>query len=332
MTWPDFVEWLYRNKVVLIAVTCTVAGVGGCLVGLRVWLQGPKCRSKARLEGKTVVITGSNTGIGKETARDLSRRGARVVMLCRDLQKARTAAEEIHEETGNPVVVHHMDLASLQSIRSTAEILKDTEPNIHILINNAGVMMCPRWETKDGFEMQLGTNHLGHFLLTMLLLDQLKASAPARIINVSSIAHTQGRMHWDDLHLKQQYNAKEAYCQSKLANVLFTRELAKNLQGTNVTTYSLHPGVVQTELGRHIHQSVNGFIHWAFHFFGNFFFKTVTRGAQTTIYCAVDESLATQSGKYYSDCAEKQPHPLALRDDEARRLWDVSIQLVGLNV
>lgn len=330
MTWHDFVEWLDENKVVLIAVTCSVVGVGGCLAALRAWLQGPSCKSKARLDGKTVIITGSNTGIGKETARDLSHRGARVVMLCRDLQKAKIAAEEIHQETGNALVVYHLDLASLQSIKDTATTLKDVEPNIHILINNAGVMMCPRWETKDGLEMQLGTNHLGHFLLTLLLLDQIKASAPSRIVTVSSIAHTQGRMHWEDLQMKEHYEAKEAYCQSKLANVLFSRELAKRLHGTGVTTYALHPGVVQTELGRHIHQSVNSFIHWAFHFFGNFFFKTVERGAQTTIYCAVEESLSSHSGKYYSDCAEKQPHPRALCDDDARRLWDTSLQLVGL--
>ncbi|KAG7154554.1 retinol dehydrogenase 11-like [Homarus americanus] len=331
MSWPEVVKWFDQNKIVLIAVTCSVVGAGGFLVGLRVWLQGPSCKSKARLDGKTVIITGSNTGIGKETARDLSRRGARVVMLCRDLQKAKVTAEEIHQETGNTVGIYQLDLASLESIRNTANTLKDTEPNIHILINNAGVMMCPRWETKDGFEMQLGTNHLGHFLLTLLLLDQIKASAPARIITVSSIAHTQGRMHWEDLQMKERYEAKEAYCQSKLANVLFSRELSRQLQGTGVTTYSLHPGVVQTELGRHIHQSVNGFIHWAFHFFGNFFFKTVVRGAQTTIHCAVEESLATTSGKYYSDCAEKQPHPLRVCDDDARRLWDTSLQLVGLD-
>ncbi|XP_063606922.1 retinol dehydrogenase 13-like [Penaeus indicus] len=331
MAWSDFVEWLDENKVVLIAVTCSVAGAGATLLALRAWLQGPSCRSKARLDGKTVVITGANTGIGKETARDLAKRGARVVMLCRDLDKARSAAEEINKETGSTVGVYHLDLASLESIRSTAAALRDTEPQIHVLINNAGVMMCPRWETKDGFEMQLGTNHLGHFLLTLLLLDQMKAAAPSRIVNVSSIAHTQGRMHWDDLHFTESYDAKEAYCQSKLANVLFTRELGHRLKGTGVTTYSLHPGVVQTELGRHIHESVNSFIHWAFHFFGKFFFKTVVRGAQTTIYCAVDESLATQSGKYYSDCAEKRPHPNGVSDEDAKRLWDTSLQLVGLD-
>ncbi|XP_045593373.1 retinol dehydrogenase 11 isoform X2 [Procambarus clarkii] len=323
-------EWLDNNKVVLIAVTCSVVGAGGCLAALRAWLQGPTCRSKARLDGRTVVITGCNTGIGKETARDLSRRGARVVMLCRDLQKAKVAAEEINKETGNTVGVYHLDLASLESVRNTAAILSQTEPHIHALINNAGVMMCPRWETKDGFEMQLGTNHLGHFLLTLLLLRQLKASAPSRIINVSSIAHTQGRMYWEDLQLKKNYDAKKAYCQSKLANILFTHELAKQLHGTGVTTYSLHPGVVQTELGRYINQSVNGFIHWAFHFFGKFFFKTVERGAQTTIYCTVSEDIATHTGKYYSDCSEKQPYPHAVSDADAKRLWDTSIQLVGL--
>ncbi|XP_068248495.1 retinol dehydrogenase 13-like isoform X3 [Palaemon carinicauda] len=331
MTWADFVHWLDDNKVVLIAVTCSVVGAATCLAALRIWLQGPKCKSKVRLDGKTVVITGANTGIGKETAKDLSRRGAKIVMLCRDLEKARLAAEEIHKDTGNTVGVYHLDLASLESVRNTAATLKDTEPKIHCLINNAGVMMCPRWETKDGFEMQLGTNHLGHFLLTLLLLDQVKAAAPSRIVTVSSIAHTQGRMHWEDLMRTETYDAKEAYCQSKLANVLFSRELAKKLQGTGVTTYSLHPGVVQTELGRHIHESVNDFIHWAFHFFGQFFFKTVERGAQTTIYCAVDESLANQTGKYYSDCAEKKPHPRGECDDDAHRLWDTSLRLVGLD-
>ncbi|KAK7083205.1 hypothetical protein SK128_011721 [Halocaridina rubra] len=330
MSWDSFVEWLDHNKIMLIAVTCSVVGVGSVLVALRLWLQGPKCRSKARLDGRTVVITGANTGIGKETARDLSRRGARVVMLCRDLEKARMAAEEIHKETGNTVGVYHLDLASLKSVRNTAATLRETEPKIHCLINNAGVMMCPRWETKDGFEMQLGTNHLGHFLLTMMLLDQVKAAAPSRIVVVSSIAHTQGKMHWDDLMMKDNYDAKESYCQSKLANILFARELGKRLKGTGVTTYSLHPGVVQTELGRHIHESVNGFIHWAFHFFGKFFFKTVERGAQTTIYCAVDENIATHTGKYYSDCAEKKPYQQAESDDDSCRLWDTSIQLLGL--
>lgn len=331
MTWPDLMEWLDENKIVIIAVTCSVVGVSGGLAVLRVWLQGPSCRSKARLDGKTVVITGSNTGIGKETARDLSLRGARVVMLCRDLEKAKTAAEEIHKESGNPVGVYHLNLSSLASIRNTVAALAQVEHKIHILINNAGVMMCPYWETADGFEMQLGTNHLGHFLLTLLLLEQLKAAAPARIITVSSIAHIQGRIHWEDLHMKKSYDPKKAYCQSKLANVLFSRELGRQLQGTGVTTYSLHPGVVQTELGRHIHQSVNGFIHWAFHFFGNFLFKTVKQGAQTTIYCAVTEDLSAHTGKYYSDCAEKCPHPNALSDEDAERLWKMSLQLVGLD-
>ncbi|CAL4088042.1 unnamed protein product, partial [Meganyctiphanes norvegica] len=346
MSEDNFASWLDDNKVAIISVTCSllvymrlelvthpiaflVVVVSG-IVLLRWWLQGPKCKSKATLVGKVVVITGANTGIGKETAKDLARRGARIVMLCRDLDKARVAAEEIHHETGSTVGVFQLDLASLESIRNTADTLKQAEPNIHILINNAGVMMCPRWETKDGFEMQLGTNHLGHFLLTLMLLEQIKNSAPARIVNVSSIAHTQGKMNWDDLMNEKNYDAKEAYCQSKLANILFTKELAKRLSGTGVTCYSLHPGVVQTELGRHIHESVNGFIHWAFHFCGNFFFKTVVQGAQTSIYCAVDESISKHSGKYYSDCAEKRPNSQALNEEDATKLWEKSLHLVGL--
>jgi len=300
------------------------------IVMLRWWLQGPKCKSKATLIGKVCVITGANTGIGKETARDLARRGARIIMLCRDLDKARLAAEEINKETGSTVGVFQLDLASLDSVRNTAATLKEAEPKIHILINNAGVMMCPRWETKDGFEMQLGTNHLGHFLLTLMLMEQIKNAETARIVNVSSIAHTQGKMNWDDLMSEKNYDAKEAYCQSKLANILFTKELATRLKGTGVTAYSLHPGVVQTELGRHIGESVNGFIHWAFHFCGNFLFKTVVHGAQTSIYCAVDESISTHSGRYYSDCAEKRPHSVATNDEDAAILWDKSLNLVGL--
>ncbi|XP_037780282.1 retinol dehydrogenase 13-like [Penaeus monodon] len=232
MAWSDFVDWLDENKVVLIAVTCSVAGAGATLLALRAWLQGPSCRSKARLDGKTVVITGANTGIGKETARDLAKRGARVVMLCRDLDKARSAAEEINKETGSTVGVYHLDLASLESIRSTAAALRDTEPQIHVLINNAGVMMCPPGRTNDASQCSSGRNQPLPFLLTLLLLDQMKAAAPSRIVNVSSIAHTRkGRMHWDDLHFTKSYDAKEAYCQSKLANVLFTQELAHRLRG-----------------------------------------------------------------------------------------------------
>uniref|UniRef100_A0A3P8WWJ6 Si:dkey-23o4.6 n=1 Tax=Cynoglossus semilaevis TaxID=244447 RepID=A0A3P8WWJ6_CYNSE len=186
---------------------------------LRKWIAGGVCRCSVRLDGKTVVITGANTGIGKETSREMARRGE--LMACRDLTRAESAAEEIREATGNGnVVIRHLDLASLHSVRQFAKDYVDSEDRLDILINNAGVMMCPKWLTEDGFETQLAVNHLGHFLLTNLLLPKLKSSAPSRVVNVSSIAHRGGRIDFDDL-----------YQQSKLANVLFSRELARKLRG-----------------------------------------------------------------------------------------------------
>ncbi|XP_030273904.1 retinol dehydrogenase 13 [Sparus aurata] len=164
-----------------------------CLAVLRKWIAGGVCRCSVRLDGKTVLITGANTGIGKETSRDLARRGARVVMACRDLTRAEQAAEEIRQSTGNGnVVIRHLDLASVYSVKQFAKDFLDSEDRLDILINNAGVMMCPRWLTEDGFETQLAVNHLGHFLLTNLLLPKLKSSSPSRVVTVSSIAHRGG--------------------------------------------------------------------------------------------------------------------------------------------
>jgi retinol dehydrogenase-12 len=217
-------------------------------------MQGPRCRSKARLDGKVVVITGANTGIGKETALELSRRGAKVIMLCRSTERGNAAAEQIKKVTQGDVVVHKMDLASLKSVRECAEQLNNSLEKIDILVNNAGVATCPFQRTEDGFEMQIGTNHFGHFLLTNLLLPLFKKAAPgARIVNVSSLGHTMGQMYWDDINFeKSPYNPLNAYTQSKLANVLFTKELARKTEGSGVTVYALHPGVINTELGRHI--------------------------------------------------------------------------------
>ncbi|XP_062320859.1 retinol dehydrogenase 13 isoform X2 [Osmerus eperlanus] len=204
-----------------------------CFILLRKWIAGGVCRCSVRLEGKTVLITGANTGIGKETSRDMAHRGARVVMACRDLTRAEKAAEEIRHSTGNGnVVVRHLDLASLYSVREFTKEFLASEERLDILINNAGVMMCPKWITEDGFETQLAVNHLGHFLLTNLLLDKLKSSAPSRVVNVSSIAHRGGKLQFDDLFFnKRPYNSLVSYRQSKLANVLFSRELSRRMKG-----------------------------------------------------------------------------------------------------
>ncbi|KAM4602543.1 retinol dehydrogenase 13 isoform 2-T2 [Polymixia lowei] len=311
------------------ATGLTLALVAGILA-LRRWLAGGVCRSKARLDGKTVLITGANTGIGKETAMDMACRGARVILACRDMTKAYIAADEIRQQSGNGnVVVKKLDLASLQSVRDLAKDVQKNEQRLDILINNAGIMMCPKWKTEDGFEMQFGVNHLGHFLLTNCLLDLLKKSAPSRIVIVSSLAHKKGHIHFDDINFDKDYQREKSYRQSKLANVLFSRELAARLQGTGVTTYSLHPGVIRTELGRYLFPTLALWKRIVAQPL-LMLIKTPWEGAQTTIYCAVEESLENVTGLYYCDCVSKEPAPQALDDITARKLWDLSASMVGL--
>jgi len=254
-----------------------------------------------------------------------------VVMLCRNVEKAEEAVEEIRKATEGEVVVHKLDLASLASVRECAEQLGNSLEKIDILINNAGVMACPEMRTTEGFEMQIGTNHFGHFLLTNLLMPQLKKAAPtARIVNVSSLAHTRGQMQWEDINWKETpYNAIQAYGQSKLANILFTKELARKGEGSGVNAYALHPGVINTELGRHLQDTFGPLVMlWKV---AMPFIKTPESGANTTIYCAVDESIADHNGRYYSDCKEKQTAPQAENIEDAKKLWEVSEQLVNLN-
>ncbi|XP_071751616.1 retinol dehydrogenase 12, like [Centroberyx gerrardi] len=283
--------------------------------------------SAARLDDKTVVITGANTGIGKETALDLAKRGAKIIMACRDMEKAQVAVKEIIEGSGNEnVTCMKLDLSDTKSIREFAEVINKEETKLNILINNAGVMVCPYGKTADGFEMQIGVNHMGHFLLTHLLIDLIKRSAPARIVTVSSMAHAWGAINLEDINSEKGYDKKAAYSQSKLANVLFTRSLAKRLQGTGVTAYSLHPGVVQTELWRHLNgpqQLVMKMI--------SPFTKSSVQGAQTTIYCAVEPTLETESGGYYSDCAPATCSAAATDDNVAQKLWELSCQMLSVS-
>ncbi|NXI80953.1 RDH12 dehydrogenase, partial [Rhipidura dahli] len=300
---------------------------------IRRYVAGGRCKSTARLEGKVVIITGANTGIGKETARDLAQRGkcsARVIIACRDIAKGEAAASEIRAETRNQqVIVKKLDLADTKSIREFAEKFLAEEKELHILINNAGVMLCPYSKTADGFEMHLGVNHLGHFLLTFLLLERLKQCAPARIVNVSSLAHHGGRIRFHDLHGEKCYNRGLAYCHSKLANVLFTRELARRLQGkfqrqAEFTANALHPGSVYSELVRH-----SFVMTWLWKIF-SFFLKTPCEGAQTSIYCAIAEELDSVTGQYFSDCQPAYVSPRGRDDKTAKKLWSVSCELLGI--
>uniref|UniRef100_A0A8C9QKA1 Retinol dehydrogenase 14 n=1 Tax=Spermophilus dauricus TaxID=99837 RepID=A0A8C9QKA1_SPEDA len=202
------------------------------------------------------------------------------------------------------------------------------EPRLDVLINNAGVFQCPYTKTEDGFEMQFGVNHLGHFLLTSLLLGLLKSSAPSRIVVVSSKLYKYGEINFEDLNSEQSYNKSFCYSRSKLANILFTRELARRLEGTNVTVNVLHPGIVRTNLGRHIHipllvKPLFNLVSWAF-------FKTPLEGAQTSIYLASSPEVEGVSGRYFGDCKEEELLPKAMDDSVARKLWDISEVMVGI--
>lgn len=328
-TFKSFAE---TNRISLISLTALTSFI--FLTRKFYFAGGSYNDKKTKLNGKCAIITGSNTGIGKEAAFDLARRGARVILACRDLERANKAAEEIRAKSGNGnVVVELLDLASFDSIRKFSAKINAQEERIDLLINNAGIMMCPKWTTKDGFEMQFGTNHLGHFLLTNLLLDKIKSSPQSRIVNVSSLAYKRGKMNWSDLNWEKSYDPNKAYGQSKLANILFTRELAKKLEGTKVTVNALHPGVVRTELTRYLSDTF-GFsavlLKYMFFPLIAWFFKTVPEGTQTTLYCALSSDLNNVSGFYFSDCKLSQLLPHALDDQDAKKLWEISEELCKL--
>ncbi|ELT86992.1 hypothetical protein CAPTEDRAFT_207048 [Capitella teleta] len=294
------------------------------------------CLSDARLDGKVVIVTGANTGIGKETALDLVNRGAKVYMACRSMARGNAAAADIKKlsKTGDDrVVVRELNLGSLASVRAFAKKFKSEETKLDVLVNNAGVGVPPLGATEDGFELQVGINHLGHFLLTVLLVEPLKAAAPSRVVTVSSRGTKQAdELGFDklrrDQHTEETYVRMAAYGRSKLYNVLFSKELARRLGGTGVTTYSLHPGVIATEIQRHL--IPNKFLDAVVSYAVWPFVKDVVHGAQTTICAAVDPALANDSGKYYSDCAEKIHDCYVCEDidSDAEKLWRVSLEAV----
>lgn len=297
---------------------------GGTFLLYRDFVGGRQYTGKELCLGKTVIITGANTGIGKETAKVLGLRGGRVILACRDMKKCEETRKELVEETVNKqIICKELDLASMESIKKFADDINKTEKYLDILINNAGIMRCPKMVTKDGFEMQFGVNHLGHFLLTNLLLDKLKKSAPSRIINVTSQSYSVGKINFYDLNSDIKYDPVDAYNQSKLANVLFTKELAKRLEGTGVTVNCLHPGYVKTELSRYMpaYKSVSGYL---LHPIFSLITKDSRQGAQTTSYCALSKDLEKVTGKYFSDCQEKEISEAGKDEKAAHRLWLIS--------
>ena len=303
----------------------TVAG-SGFIYLLRRYIGGRTCVSPNLLTGKTVIITGANCGIGKETACELAKRNARVILACRDLQRAHTAVEEIRKKTlMGELIVKQLDLASLSSVRQFSEDVLREEPRIDVLINNAAVFQCPYWKTVDGHEMQFGVNHLGHFLLTNLLLDCLKKSSPSRIVIVSSMLYKRGTMNFDDLNMEKVYNKARAYGNSKLANCLFAKELHSRLAGSGVDVLCTSPGMVLTNLGRHTFTPLTRAL---FTPLGWLLLKSPWQGAQSVVHCAVSDDV--ESGGFYRNCALYPWKEVACDSAVGKKLWEVSEGMTGL--
>lgn len=292
------------------------------------------------LSGKVALVTGASGGLGEETARALAAKGARVVLTARDVAKGEAAAEAIRASTENDQVeVDELELASLASVRAFAQRFLARHNTLHILVNNAGVMACPFAKTADGFEMQLGTNHIGHFLLTCLLVPALRKAAPSRVVSVSSRGHHASPVVFEDLHFeKRPYDKWLAYGQSKTANVLFAVELERRLGRSGVHANALHPGVIATELARHMvpedldllsKRMPSGALH----------FKSVPAGAATSVYAASAPELEGRGGLYLEDCHVAQVNnaenavdgvkPYAIDPAVAQQLWTASEQMVG---
>lgn len=318
-------------KPFLIGSTLATGFGIACL--LKEMTGGQQYRTDILITDKVVIITGANSGIGQATAMELAKRGGKIYMACRDMTKCEETRKEIVMESKNKYVYcRPCDLASLESVHTFVKQFKSEQNRLDILINNAGVMKIPKkLMTKDGFEMQLGVNHLGHFLLTNLLLDYLKTSLPSRIINISSVAHKRGKINKEDFNSDKNYDPSEAYAQSKLANVLFTQELAERLKDTGVTVNAVHPGIVDTPIIRHM-SFYNSWI--AAIFIKPFiwpFVKSPRQGAFTTVYVAVKPELEKVTGKYFSNC-EEEPVGIIAKDETTKKwLWKVSEKWTRLN-
>lgn len=294
------------------------------------------------LSGKRVLVTGASAGLGVETCRSLAAHGAEVVMMARDRAKTRAAVDTILQSSpGAELAVVELDLANLASVRAGAEVLLERYKTADVLINNAGVMACPLARTAQGCEMQFGVNHIGHFLLTNLLLPLLAAGEGARVINLTSAGHKYSPILFDDMHFDiRAYDKWVAYGQSKTANALFAVELSKRFGAQGVLANAVHPGVIQTQLGRHLDEKDIARLTERSESDSGWSFKSVAAGAATSVWAATSPMLAGKGGNYLEDCDfsfELSPGeeaangylPYALDRQSAERLWQRSEKIVG---
>lgn len=276
-----------------------------------------------------VIVSGANAGMGKATSIELAKTGATIVMLCRNRERGEKAVSEVRALTGNnSVELMLCDLGSLKSIEDFCRDFKSKYSRLHVLVNNAGVIHRNRHETVDGYEATFGVNYLGHFLLTNRLLDLLIASAPSRIINLTSSEHRKGIIDFEDINLTKSYSLKRAYRQSKLANVLFTYELAERLRGTGVTANCVHPGIIHT--GMTIKFCIDGGYGKIVAWIMRPFFRPPERGAETAVYLAISPEVEGVTGKYYY---QKKPIASSERSYDrklAKKLWNLSEKMTRI--
>jgi len=334
-TWNEYCEpgsW-FRT------LTTTLVATSGLLFTVKTYLSRRRavCTNNILLTGKTCVVTGANTGIGKAVAKEFVKRGARVLLACRDVNKGNECAADIRTKVKDADVdVYQLDLSSFASVRSCAESIEGKESRVDVLVNNAGLMACPFQLSEDGIEMQFAVNHLGHFLFTNLLLNKMKNTShqhkdnggggDARIIVVSSSLYKNASIDFENYNSEQFYKPNQAYGRSKLANLLFTGELSRRLP-EGVTVNSMHPGVVWTSLGRY--RLKNFILRLLFAIPGYFLLRSAEEGAQTIVYMATDAHLRGVSGKYFGDCKVESVRANAQDGNVAMMLWEMSEKLTG---
>lgn len=297
------------------------------------YFGGGVCTSQKRLDGKVVIVTGANAGIGYETALDLAKRGARVILACRDMNRANKAVDNIIAEYPNAKVeVELLDLGNLKSVKEFCERIKKKLNRLDILINNGGITYQANLKTVDGFDARFQVNHLSHFYITLTLIDLLKTSAPSRVVSVSSKLFETVSLEWDDLNCDKNFAVMKSYSQSKLAKVLFTKELAKRYKDAGITSVCLHPGVIRSDIWQNLNTNykIVSILYKMLTPVMWLFLKDTKQGAQTTIYCAVDDQVPEHNGGFFIDCKLTPTKNKDINAESAERMWKVSSKMLNL--